>query len=195
MNNLEIAGFIFGIAGVWLTIKEHWTCFPIGLVNVTISLFLFMEQKLYSDSLQQGVYIFLLAYGWYQWRNVNNYSRPVVGYLTGKMIAILSGLFLLSAYTMGFLFGKYTDADVPFMDATATTLSFIAQYLIAKKKIENWLLWMIVNLMYIGIYTYKELYFYAVLFAIYLVLAVIGYLKWKKILIATGKFSANERFN
>ena len=88
---------------------------------------------------------------------------------------------------MGTFFHYFTDADVPFLDATATALSFTAQYMIAKKKLENWILWMIVNLMYIGIYSYKGLYLYMILFTIYLGMAVYGYLKWRKELSSYAK--------
>ena len=93
---------------------------------------------------------------------------------------------------MGYFFDKHSDADVPYLDATATSLSFIAQYLIARKKIENWILWAVVNVLYIGIYTYKELYLYAVLFIIYLVLSLIGYKTWKKTMAKSPHTLAHE---
>ena len=179
MNSLEIIGFVFGVAGVWLTIREHWTCFPVGLVNVTVSLFLFLEQKLYSNTLQQAVYIVLLSYGWYAWKNHSQSIKPAISYMGGRMKTILLLVFITLSFTMGFLFDTYTDADVPYFDASATAMSFIAQYLIARKKIENWLIWMVVNVVYVGIYAYKELYLYAALFTIYLLLAIKGYWSWK----------------
>jgi len=182
MNPLEIIGFLFGIAGVWLTIKEHWWCFPVGLVNVTVSLFLFFDQRLYSDAVQQAVYILLLSYGWYQWKYNTLVKRPEIGFMNGVMkVSMLIFLITLS-FSMGYLFDKYTDADVPYLDSSATALSFIAQFLIARKKMENWLIWMVVNVMYIGIYSYKELYLYVLLFAVYLALSVKGYISWKALM-------------
>src|SRR4051812_42910496 len=72
MNAMEIAGFIFGVAGVYLTLRENVWCFPVGLINVLLSLFLFYGQKLYADALQQAVYIILLTYGWWQWLHGEN---------------------------------------------------------------------------------------------------------------------------
>ncbi len=192
MSALEIIGFVFGVAGVWLTIKEHWACFPVGLVNVGVSLFLFLDQKLYSDTVQQGVYIILLSYGWYRWNTAGNKVVLKVGVLEPMMRAVLIAAFFVIALTMGYFFDTYTDADVPYLDAIATAMSFIAQFLIARKKIENWLLWMVVNVLYIGIYTYKGLYLYAILFLIYLVLAIKGYLTWKTSLIQHHKSAAGE---
>ena len=182
LSPVEIAGFIFGIAGVWLTIKEHWLCFPVGLVNVTISLFLFLDQKLYSDTLQQGVYIILLIYGWYRWKYPVKTERPRVGYANNESRLALAGICLITAAGLGVFFDRFTDAEVPYLDAAATALSFGAQYLIAKKKIENWWLWIIVNIMYIGIYIYKDLYLYSILFLVYLLLAFQGLYSWRKAL-------------
>ncbi len=178
MSPLEITGFVFGVAGVWLTIKEHWLCFPVGLVNVGVSLFLFYDQKLYSDTVQQGVYILLLSYGWYRWKNSKVKESLKVSYMNPMMLVSVGAAFLLISISMGYFFDTRTDADVPYLDAIATALSFGAQFLIARKKIENWLIWMVVNMLYIGIYSYKGLYLYAVLFFVYLVLAVKGYLAW-----------------
>jgi nicotinamide mononucleotide transporter len=84
------------------------------------------------------------------------------------------------AVMMGSTFHYFTDAHFPYLDAAATALSFVAQFLIAKKKIENWILWICVNVMYIGIYLYKDLYLYTALFTIYLALAVNGFMVWRK---------------
>jgi nicotinamide mononucleotide transporter len=181
-SNLEVIGFAFGVIGVWLTIKENIWCFPVGLVNVLISMVLFFDQKLYSDVIQQIVYVILLVYGWYRWHTgkVNNntlVSRS--GY--GLILTVIAIAVILTA-SMGTVFNIYTDASVPYIDAAATSLSFAAQYLIARKKIENWLIWMVVNLTYISVYFYKELYLYALLFAVYLVMAVVGYVRWRKII-------------
>lgn len=192
MEVLEVTGFIFGIAGIWLTIKEHWTCFPVGLVNVIVSLFLFMDQKLYSDAVQQFVYILLLSYGWYQWKNRATDKRPAIGWTPKTMkIYLVLAMVIISA-GMGLFFKEFTDADLPYLDATATGLSFVAQFLIAKKKMENWLIWMVVNIMYIGIYIYKDLYLYMILFVVYFVLSVIGFSTWRKEMILNKNQPVHE---
>lgn len=180
MTFIEILGFVFGIAGVWLTLRENVWCFPVGLVNVTLSLVLFLDQKLYSDVIQQAVYIILLLYGWYNWLNIKDKKTEIIGKTTSKMWLVLSISAILVAVTMGSFFHYFTDADVPYLDASATALSFVAQFLIARKKIENWLIWMVVNVVYVGIYINRELYLYAILFTVYFILAVWGYKEWKK---------------
>lgn len=180
MTIYEILGFITGIAGVYLTMRQNPWCFPVGLVNVTISIVLFFEQKLYADVLQQAVYIVLLVYGWYKWLHPGIRLKLKVTKLGMiewiKLAAIIFG----TAFLLGYLLSKYTDANLPFLDSFATSMAFAAQYLIAKKKIENWLLWIPVNIIYIGIYFNRELPLYAILFAVYLILAISGYLEWKK---------------
>ncbi len=176
---IEVLGFVFGIVGVWLTLKENILCFPIGIVNVIASFFLFFDQKLYSDVIQQVVYLILLTYGWYTWKK--KIGKPDIG-ISNSSFQFLSVHLMAAAILsliMGGLFSRFTDASVPYIDSAATALSFLAQYLIARKRIENWLLWMVVNVTYISIYFYKGLYLYSILFLIYLALAVLGYKQWK----------------
>ena len=181
MNWLEIIGFICGIAGIVLTLKENFWCFPVGLVNVILSMFLFYTQQLYADTLQQLVYIILLFYGWYRWVNGDSNSKRIPITLSSIKLLICCFLVWLGATALlAILLTQYTNASAPWPDSAATSLSFIAQWMVAKKKLENWLLWIAVNILYIAIYLYKDLNLYALLFAIYLGLAIWGYIQWKK---------------
>jgi nicotinamide mononucleotide transporter len=186
MNALEITGFLFGIAGVVLTLKENVWCFPVGLINVLVSLFLFYDQKLYADSLQQLVYVALLTYGWFQWLHGVNKNAIKISESSRHLLINCLLIWLSGTAILGFLLQRFTDASTPWPDSAATVLSFIAQWMIARKKVENWLLWMVVNVAYISIYIYKDLFLYALLFAVYLFLATAGYRSWKKVMIAYG---------
>lgn len=185
MNTLEIVGFISGFAGVFLTVKKNKWCFPIGIINVILSCFLFYESRLYADSLQQLVYIPLLIVGWLNW-NANTNDEFIVERLHKKEIVIYFSLFMSSGILLGYLLKTFSNASFPWIDSLATTASFLAQYLIAKKKIENWIVWMAVNVVYIIIYLQKDLELYAVLYIVYLILAIQGYYKWRKHLIQQG---------
>ena len=183
MTWIEIAGFVCGVIGVWLTLRENVWCFPIGLANVIFSLFLFFQQKLYADALQQFVYILLLGYGWMTWIRRDESAQEIkISESSNTLLLVCSTLFILCTIVLGTLLSKLTDAAFPWLDSTATALSFIAQWMIAKKKIENWLIWIVVNIMYIGIYSCKELWLYSTLFSIYLLLAISGYITWRKTL-------------
>src|SRR4051812_32768270 len=129
----EITGFIAGIVGIWLTMKQSIWNFPIGLVNVIASLILFYNTQLYSDSLQQAVYIVLLSYGWYQWSHGDkNKHELMITTSTPKLLLKLFAIAVVCSATAGFLF-TYTNASFPYWDAIGTTLSLIAQWMIAKK--------------------------------------------------------------
>ncbi len=182
MNTLEFVGFITGIAGVYLQLKERVWTFPVGLLNVCISLFLFFDQRLYADALQQSVYIVLLSYGWYMWIRKDGH-RQVALHISRSSVRegqLLAGITFAFAMTLGYILHRYTDAALPWLDAAATSASFAAQWLVARKKIENWLIWIPVNIIYICIYIAKDLWLYSVLFSVYLLLAIWGYMEWRK---------------
>jgi len=179
MDTLEIVGFISGFAGVFLTVKKNKWCFPIGIINVILSCFLFYESRLYADSLQQLVYIPLLIVGWLNW-NANTNDEFIVERLQKKEIVIYFSLFMSSGILLGYLLKAFSNASFPWIDSLASTASFLAQYLIAKKKIENWIVWIAVNVVYIAVYLQKDLELYAVLYLVYLILAIQGHYQWRK---------------
>ncbi len=181
---IEWVGFISGIWGIYLGIKEKLLYFPVSLIYVVASFFVFFHQQLYSDSLQQIVFFILINYGWLQWlRGQKANGTKAVTHASKTWVFVLIGLVVVLTAGMGYFFKTYTSASLPYWDALATSLSFAAQYLLAEKKIENWLVWIDVNIIYIGIYLYKGLPLYAILFFVYMIMAVIGYFKWQTHLI------------
>jgi nicotinamide mononucleotide transporter len=176
---LEIAGTVFGILGVWLTIKQNIFCFPAGIINVALYAYLFFTSKLYADAGLQVVYIGLLVYGWIQWKNANteNHDVSISDNATRILVLILG---IGATFFLGtFLYSK-TDASLPYLDALTTVMSLVAQWMIAKKKIENWIIWIAVDIIYVGMYIYKELYLTSGLYFIFILLAISGYKEWKK---------------
>lgn len=179
MSALELIGVLTGIVGVWGTLKQRVWCFPIGLLNVTISMFLFFGQQLYADTLQQAVYIPLLIYGWMNWQQ--HASENFTPAWMRNNERVFSGLIILAGgWLLGSLLKKFTDAHFPWADSLATCGAFMAQYLVAKKKMENWILWILVNIAYIIIYLIKDLQGYAGLFSVYLALSFLGFREWKQ---------------
>jgi len=183
VNTLELIGFAFGIIGVYLTLRENILCFPTGLINVGVSSVLFYEQHLFADTLQQLVYIPILLFGWNKWRQKQNQDDEIIGTLRTSEVLNYSLITVLFAVILGYLFRNNTTASIPWIDSAATSASFLAQYLIARKKIENWIIWIAISVLYVGIYIYKDLPLYAILFFIYLLLAISGYRTWKKQLV------------
>lgn len=177
---IEILGFISGVIGVWLTMRKNIWCFPVGLINVIISLYIFSKQALYADSLQQAVYIPLLIYGWIRWNNPDNTQHKPITQLDSKGVLLILLTIIASTFLLAKTLLYFTNAQLPWLDSFATSTAFVAQYLIARKKIETWILWMVVNLIYIGIYLNNALYLYVVLFTIYGILSVLGLKSWKQ---------------
>jgi len=178
---LEAAGFITGVAGVWLTTRRHIYCFPVGIANVLISSWLFFGQKLYADVLQQVAYIVLLAYGWFRWQNTRAEQLETAPAFLNKRerFRVISAIASLTV-VLGSLLKYFTDAVMPWADSFATSTAFAAQFLIARRKTDNWILWIVVNCCYIVIYLERSLPLYAVLSTIYLILAIAGLRAWMR---------------
>jgi nicotinamide mononucleotide transporter len=181
---IELIAMLTGIAGVYLTIKQSVWCFPVGIINVAIYAWLFSSPgvRLYADALLQCIYILLLFYGWYNWSTKNTVRNTIMPGKLSKAEAIkLSGLFVVSTCTLAIFLEQLTDASYPWLDSALTCGSLAAQWLIAKKKIENWMVWIIVDLIYIPLYYVKHLPLTSSLYAIFLLMAVKGYYEWRKI--------------
>lgn len=177
----EVIGFITGVAGVWLTIRQNILCFPIGIINVLIYAYMFYSPnvRLYADALLQLIYMILLIYGWISWNKSKNSSDQPIRinrYFSTRLLFISA----ISWITLGLILSKSTDAALPWVDAGLAVLSLAAQWMIAKKMIENWIVWIVVNSAYIPLYLYKDLKLTALLYAIFLVLAIKGLMEWQK---------------
>ncbi|MFB3387115.1 nicotinamide riboside transporter PnuC [Flavobacterium sp. LAR06] len=178
-QTVEIFGAIFGFLSVYFTIRQNIWCWYFGLLQVTLYCFVFYTSKLYSDMILHVIYIFLQFYGWYNWKyGGSNKSTLRVTLLTHTMFWI--GLTVLVTALLGYVMQTKTDASFPYEDAFITVASLVAQYLMIKKILQSWLFWIIVDVVAITIYAYKDLYFTTVLYVLFLVMAVMGYLEWKK---------------
>lgn len=182
MDFLEIAGLFFGLICVWLLIKENIWTWPTGIIYVIISLYIFYQEKLYADLALHFIYLGLNFYGWYYWiyGNNNKQEELPVTKASYKLLIILIICSTISIIIVGYLLQNFTDASLPYWDTTTTILSLAGMYLTAKKKIENWYFWFVVDVIATGIYFYKGIEFYAILYLIYIGLAVVGYFSWRK---------------
>lgn len=180
-NFLDFAGLVFGLLCVWFLIRQNMLTWPTGIIYVLISLVIFIKAKLYADFILHVVFLILNIYGWYYWKHPSKEDSQLA--VTRTHTITLGILLLLSVgliYITGHLLATYTDASVPFWDSTTSVLSVIAMWLTAKKKIENWALWLVVNILATGIYFYKGIYFYCILYLVYIGMAVAGYISWRK---------------
>lgn len=178
---LELLGSIFGLLAVWYLIKENILTWPAGIIYIFISFVIFYRTKLYADLALHFVFLVLNIYGWYFWiKGRKEKSDLPVTTISFKFLTSITGGCAVGIWIMGTLFERYTDAAVPYWDSATTVLSLAGMWLTARKKIENWYFWIVVDILATGIYIYKEIYFYATLYGIYIVLASIGYFSWKK---------------
>jgi nicotinamide mononucleotide transporter len=178
---VEFGGVLTGFVCVWLTIRQHIWCWPVGILNVVLFLVLFYHTRLYADMGLQVVYIFLQIYGWHQWLRGGPQRSTLAVSRIGRALALaLACLGTAATVAMGWGLATYTDADLPYWDSLTTVMSLIAQYLLARKVLENWLVWISADVLFIGIYTAKQLYLTAALYAVFLVMATAGFLRWRK---------------
>ncbi|GGK59710.1 nicotinamide riboside transporter PnuC [Rufibacter glacialis] len=177
----EVVGVVTGLLCVWLAARQNIWTFPTALISVTLYIVIFYEARLYADMGLQVMFAGLNFYGWYLWLYKGNQreERPVTR-TTRRQWAYLLVFVPLFTVGLGTFLHQNTDADLAFWDAGTTAVSLGAQWLMSRKKLENWLIWIVVDAVYVPIYLYKELYPTAGLYFLYLGLAWWGYLDWKK---------------
>lgn len=180
MATLEWIAVATGIVAVYLATRRHIATWPIGLVSVALYVFIFLDAKLYSDMILHVFYVGVQLYGWWTWRGgAGRPVLPVSALARRPLAAIVTGTILGSAL-WGWAMHTWTDAALPWADAFTTVASFVAQFLMAHKKIEHWLFWMVIDTVAVGVYLLRDLHLTAGLYGVYLFLAVVGYRSWRR---------------
>ena len=180
-NRLEIFAVVFGIVSVYLSTREHIWSWPTALVNVSLYFIVFLEAKLYADMGLQVVYFALSLYGWYEWLYGGEQRTELhVSRITRSLGVRLAVIGVGSAVLLGTLLARFTDAALPYLDSLTTSTSLVAQWMMTRKILENWAVWVAVDVVYIGMFISKQLYLTAGLYAVFFVLAVMGFRQWKK---------------
>lgn len=178
---LEFVAVLVGVVSVLLSVRQNVWSWPTALVNVSLFFVLFFRSGLYSDMALQGVYFALSIYGWYEWlyggegRTTLRVSRT-----TPKTWLAMSTIGVAFWAIDGALTSRLPGAAIPYLDAATATTSLVAQYMMTRKLLENWIVWIVVDVVYVGMFIWRGLYLTAVNYAIYLVLAVLGYIAWKR---------------
>lgn len=183
MTTIELVAAFFWLLCVYFTVKRSLWCWPTWIVQVTLYIYIFFVAKLYSDSLLQVIFLFMQFYGWYYWlyewdRNEKNILK--ISTLSVKKYLFWIIVWISWSFLVGILMKTYTDASLPFLDASLAIASLIAQWLLSKKILENWIIWILVDIFSIGMYWYKELYITSGLYMIFLILATSGLISWYK---------------
>jgi nicotinamide mononucleotide transporter len=181
MSSIEIVAAIFGVVSVFLSVRQNIWSWPTAIVNVGLYIIVFYESKLYADTGLQVVYVVLNAYGWYHWLygGKNRTELPVTR-TSPRLWLLLVSIGAAGAAVIGTLLSRNTDAALPYIDAGTTSTSLVAQWMMTRKLLENWIIWVAVDVVYIGMYIYKSLYVTAVLYLIFLILSAMGFVQWRK---------------
>ena len=178
---LEIVATLFGIISVWLSTREHVWSWPTALVNVLLSVPVYYAAKLYSDMGLQVVYAALSLYGWYEWQHGGeNRTELHVSRTPRRQVPALVLVGLVAAVILGTVSARLTDASWPYLDASLTAASLVAQWMMTRKLLENWVVWIAVDVVYVPLLAVKHLYEFAFLYLIFLGLAVAGHVEWRR---------------
>jgi len=180
----EIIAATLGIIAIYFQIKVKPFYWIISLVVSSMYIVVYFSAKLYADMSMQFYYVGMSIYGLYVWLSGNNNSDkktiPISKIKNLKSWIIIVLISALSFIIIGYILKNFTDSNVPWWDSFTTSLSFVATWMLARKKIENWLVWIVVDATSVALYIYKQLYPTTILFIVLTLLAIVGYLQWKR---------------
>ncbi len=177
---LEWLGTLTGFLCVYLAAKQNIWNWPISIISVASYAILFYDAKLYGDTVLQFYFLSTAVYGWYYWiKRKEEKKKPIVKASKGQLLLCLLAILFLTL-SIGYLLDSKTNSDVPYIDAFCTSVSFVAQFLMTRKVLQNWLLWVCVDICYIPLYIHKDLMLTAVLYLVFTLIAWNGYRDWQK---------------
>jgi nicotinamide mononucleotide transporter len=182
MEPLEATGLVSGLLCVVLLIRQNIWNWPIGLLYSLVSVVVFYRARLYADLALHVFYVAMNAYGWYYWafaRRAEKSQALPVSNITTRSALLLTIIVVAATATMGWLLASRTNAALPYWDSATTTMSFAAMWMTARKQIENWIVWLVVDVVATGIYLNKGLELYAVLYCVYIGMAIAGWWAWR----------------
>lgn len=176
----EALAVVLAITYLVLAIRQNIWCWAAAAISTLIYLFIMFKARLYMESVLQLFYLAMAAYGWYQWRR-HGENRPVLRVTTWPLSyhVFAVGSVLLLVFVSGHLLSQYSDAALPHVDSFTTWGAVIATYMVARKVLENWVYWFVIDAVSVGLYLSRGLLLTALLFVLYLVLIILGYRSWR----------------
>jgi nicotinamide mononucleotide transporter len=180
MNPIETAAVAFGIASVFLSARQNVWSWPLGIINVALYIIVFHGAKLYADMGLQVVYVVLAMYGWWHWLHGGaDHGTLRVSRVPPREVVLLAIAFLVGTAALSTLLSRATDASLPLADSALTAASLVAQYMMTRKYVECWLVWIVADVAYVALFIYKSLWLTAGLYLVFCVLAVVGWRQWR----------------
>ncbi|MGH7637015.1 MAG: nicotinamide riboside transporter PnuC [Gemmatimonadaceae bacterium] len=181
MEWIEWVAAAAGAVSVFLSARENIWSWPTALVNVSLYTYIFYRSGLYSDAGLQVVYFGLSLYGWYHWLyGGQQHSRLQVTRASPRVWVSAAAIGLMFWLALSSYTSTLPGVSLPYLDASLTTTSLIAQWMMTRKILENWILWIIADVVYVPMFMYKALYPTAIQYALFLVLAVMGFVQWRR---------------
>jgi len=183
VNYVELLGAVLGFAYIFYSIRQSILIWPVGLLTSAIYVWVFLTSKLYADMGLQLYYVVVSIYGWYEWvsgRQGDNNEGLKVSRINIRLIIYLTIVSVLIFLLIWYVLSNFTDSPVPMADALATGLSIVATWMLARKILEHWLVWIFVDAFSVGLFLYKNLMPTVILFVVYTIMAVVGYIEWKR---------------
>jgi len=168
------------LLSVWLSVRRNILTWPTGIVGVSAYFVVFLRTRLYADMALQVLFFVQCGYGWWVWHRGEQRAEPPIRLLSSRGRVALGGFVVAVALLAGTLLDRYTNAAAPYWDASASVLSITANQLLARRVLENWVLWIVADALYVGIFAWKSLYLSAALYALFLGMVVAGLLRWAR---------------
>jgi nicotinamide mononucleotide transporter len=172
----------FGILQVLLALRNHVLLYPAGIISTICSIYLLAQVQLYAESLLNIYYLVMSIYGWIHWLGNGGKAELPITRASQQQWIITSAIVFIGGGALYFLLRNYTSSDVPFWDAIVSSTAWAGMWLLARRKLENWILLNISNIMAIPLQFHKQIPLYAMLTAVLFVVAIFGYFNWKKIM-------------
>ena len=176
---LEIGAVFLAVAYLLLAVRRDIRCWIAGIMGSSIYFVLMFTANLYMESILQIFYIFMGVYGFNQWKSdIANTEEISITTWNLKTHLIVLGIILISSYFAGYILDTYTDAKLPFLDSLTTFGALFATYMVAKKILENWIYWFLIDSVSIYLFIERELYLTSILFCLYLIIIIFGFRSW-----------------
>ncbi len=178
---LEIIAVFFGLLSVWYAKKVDIKVYPTGIISVVIYVYICVGVKLYADMGINFVYFVMSVYGWYAWTKKDKSEKILpISFCTKKEHFVNLGMFIFFLVSLIYVLTNYTDSNVPYLDSLTTSIFIVGMWLMARKKVENWIFWIVGDAISIPLYFYKGLVLTSFQFTVFLIIAVLGYIEWKR---------------
>ena len=180
MSLTEVFAVAASLASVWLSVRRNILTWPTGIIGVSAYFVVFLRARLYADMALQVLFFVQCSYGWWVWYRGEQRAEPPIGVLSPRgRVAVVAGV-AAAAAVVGSQLARHTNAAAPYWDASASVLSITANQLLARRVLENWVLWIVADALYVGIFTWKRLYLSAGLYAIFLAMVIAGLARWTR---------------